>query len=97
MEALRDAVTALGKPVVVVELNGRPAVVENNHEQRMQAALKHLQTAARIELDATLAAWERSYIEAALELCAGNVSCAARRLGINRTTLYNRMESWHRS
>jgi len=80
-----------------VDRSGRPAVVENNHEQRMQAALKHLQTAARIELDATLAAWERSYIEAALELCAGNVSCAARRLGINRTTLYNRMESWHRS
>ena len=80
-----------------VDRSGRPAVVENNHEQRMQAALKHLQTAARIELDATLAAWERSYIEAALELCAGNVSCAARRLGINRTTLYNRLESWHRS
>jgi len=80
-----------------VDRSGRPAVVENNHEQRMQAALKHLQTAARIELDATLAAWERSYIEAALELCAGNVSQAARRLGINRTTLYNRMESWHRS
>ncbi len=80
-----------------VDRSSRAAVVENNHEQRMQAALKHLQTAARIDLDATLAAWERSYIEAALELCAGNVSGAARRLGINRTTLYNRMESWHRS
>ena len=80
-----------------VDRSSRSAVVENNHEQRMQAALKHLQTAARIDLDATLAAWERSYIEAALELCAGNVSGAARRLGINRTTLYNRMESWHRS
>ena len=80
-----------------VDRSSRAAVVENNHEQRMQAALKHLQTAARIDLDATLAAWERGYIEAALELCAGNVSGAARRLGINRTTLYNRMESWHRS
>ena len=80
-----------------VDRSSRAAVVENNHEHRMQAALKHLQTAARIDLDATLAAWERSYIEAALELCAGNVSGAARRLGINRTTLYNRMESWHRS
>jgi two-component system nitrogen regulation response regulator GlnG len=79
-----------------VDRGSRAAVVENNHEQRMQAALKHLQTAARIDLDATLAAWERSYIEAALELCGGNVSGAARRLGINRTTLYNRMESWHR-
>jgi len=80
-----------------VDRDSRGAVVENNHEQRLQAALKHLQAAAGIDLDATLAAWERSYIEAALELCAGNVSRAARRLGINRTTLYNRMESWHRS
>ena len=64
--------------------------------QRQQAALKHLQTAARIDLDMTLGAWERSYIEAALELSGGNVSQAARRLGINRTTLYNRMENWHR-
>jgi two-component system nitrogen regulation response regulator GlnG len=79
-----------------VDRGSRGAVVENNHEQRMQAALNHLQMAACIDLDATLAAWERSYIEAALELCAGNVSGAARRLGINRTTLYNRMESWHR-
>jgi two-component system nitrogen regulation response regulator GlnG len=80
-----------------VDRDSRGAVVENNHDQRMQAALKHLQAAAGIDLDATLAAWERSYIEAALELCGGNVSRAARRLGINRTTLYNRMESWHRS
>ncbi len=79
-----------------VDRSSRAAVVENNHEQRLQAALKHLQTTARIDLDATLAAWERSYIEAALELCAGNVSCAARHLGINRTTLYNRMEDWRR-
>ena len=50
----------------------------------------------RIDLDATLAGWERSYVEAALELCGGNVSQAARRLGINRTTLYNRMDTWHR-
>ena len=73
------------------------ATGEGNDAQRLQAALKHLQGGAAINLDATLAAWERSYIEAALELCNGNVSHAARRLGINRTTLYNRMESWHRS
>ena len=43
-----------------------------------------------IDLDAALALWERGYIEAALQLSNGNVSQAARRLGINRTTLYNR-------
>ena len=80
-----------------VTIPGGDAGAEGSNAQRLQAALKHLQGAAAINLDATLAAWERSYIEAALELCNGNVSHAARRLGINRTTLYNRMESWHRS
>ncbi|MGB5009093.1 MAG: sigma-54 dependent transcriptional regulator, partial [Candidatus Dechloromonas phosphoritropha] len=80
-----------------VDRNTIGKAAENNHEQRLQAATRHLQTATGIDLDATLAAWERSYIEAALELCAGNVSRAARRLGINRSTLYNRMENWHRS
>jgi len=35
-------------------------------------------------------------IRRALAKTGGNVSQAARRLGINRTTLYNRMENWHR-
>ena len=65
-------------------------------EQARQAARKHLQNAAQINLDATLELWERGYIEAAIELSAGNMSQAARRLGINRTTLYNRMEGWSR-
>jgi len=59
-------------------------------------AQKHLQEHGEINLDATLGTWESCYIEAALELSGGNISQAARRLGINRTTLYNRMESRHR-
>ena len=46
------------------------------------------------DVDGTLAETERDYIEAALRLTHGNVSQAARLLGINRTTLYNRMESF---
>mgnify|MGYP001764709928 FL=1 len=80
-----------------VDRSSPVAPVDGDDGQRLQAALQHLKTAAGIDLDATLGAWERSYIEAALELSSGNVSQAARRLGINRTTLYNRMESWHRS
>ncbi|WP_186410998.1 helix-turn-helix domain-containing protein, partial [Candidatus Propionivibrio aalborgensis] len=41
-----------------------------------------------------LAETEQNYIEAAMRLAHGNVSQAARLLGINRTTLYNRMESF---
>lgn len=65
-------------------------------EQARQAARKHLQNAAQLNLDAILELWERGYIEAAIELSAGNMSLAARRLGINRTTLYNRLEGWNR-
>ncbi|MDP3439834.1 MAG: helix-turn-helix domain-containing protein, partial [Azonexus sp.] len=65
-------------------------------EQSKQAARKHLQNAGRLNLDATLELWERGYIEAAIELSAGNMSQAARRLGINRSTLYNRLEGWSR-
>jgi two-component system nitrogen regulation response regulator GlnG len=65
-------------------------------EQTKQAARQHLNSASQINLDATLELWERGYIEAALEISAGNISQAARRLGINRTTLYNRLEGWNR-
>jgi len=60
------------------------------------AAQAQLQQLGTLDLNAALALWERAYIEAALALTNGNVSEAARRLGINRTTLYNRMESWQR-
>jgi DNA-binding NtrC family response regulator len=56
-------------------------------------ALRQLERAGNFSLDDTLKAWERSYIEAALRLTRGNVSQAAKLLGINRTTLYSRMDS----
>ena len=48
-------------------------------------------------LDAKLAAWERAYVNAAMKLANGNVSQAARALGINRTTLYSRMSTLEKS
>ena len=56
-------------------------------------ALRLLEHGGAFNLDETLKAWERGYIEAALRLSRGNVSQAARLLGINRTTLYSRMEA----
>ena len=55
-------------------------------------ALRHLREAARFSLDDTLNRWEAAYIAAAQQLTHGNVSQAAKLLGINRTTLYNRMD-----
>ncbi len=43
-------------------------------------------------LDEVLKEWEQRYINAALKLSNGNLSQAARLLGINRTTLYSRMQ-----
>lgn len=43
-------------------------------------------------LDTRLLEWERRYINLALKMSDGNLSKAARLLGINRTTLYSRLE-----
>jgi DNA-binding NtrC family response regulator len=65
--------------------NGAGAIVEQ--------ALRLLEHGGPFNLDETLKAWERGYIEAALRLTRGNVSQAAKLLGVNRTTLYSRMHT----
>ena len=57
----------------------------------LKDAVRHLEVARGFDLDATLKSWESAYIEAALQLTRGNVSQAARMLGMNRTTLYSRI------
>lgn len=75
-----------------------PAVasIASSLAEATEAARAQLERHGNLDLNAALALWERAYIEAALAMAKGNVSEAARRLGINRTTLYNRMESWQR-
>jgi DNA-binding NtrC family response regulator len=43
-------------------------------------------------LDEKISVWERKYVNHALSKCNGNLSKAARMLGINRTTLYSRLQ-----
>lgn len=72
----------------------RPNVTAHRREDALiEIARSRLQQSEPFNLDQLIADTERSYIEAALRLSNGNVSQAARLLGINRTTLYNRMES----
>ena len=59
----------------------------------VEQALRQLERAGSFNLDETLKSWERGYIEAALRLTRGNVSQAAKLLGVNRTTLYSRMQT----
>ena len=67
-----------------------------DNDSQVAQACRRLQHAEPFRLDQLLAETERNYIEAAMRLAHGNVSQAARLLGINRTTLYNRMESFAR-
>jgi len=59
----------------------------------VEQARRHLERERGFNLDNILQAWELGYIEAAMKITRGNVSQAAKLLGINRTTLYSRMES----
>jgi DNA-binding NtrC family response regulator len=43
-------------------------------------------------LDDILSKWEQRYIDSALQLASGNLSEAARLLGVNRTTLYSKIQ-----
>ena len=54
-------------------------------------ARAYLQANPKLDLDAILARWQRSLIDAALHENSGNVSRAASRLGLRRTTLYSRL------
>lgn len=74
-----------------------PQPPERDDDALIASALRRLQQPTPFNLDTTLAETERSFIEAAMRLSAGNVSRAARLLGINRTTLYSRMEAISRA
>lgn len=55
-------------------------------------AYQHLQTQVNLNLDQVLKTWEKAYIDAAMKITHGNLSQAAKLLGINRTTLYSRIQ-----
>ncbi|MBL8488458.1 MAG: sigma-54-dependent Fis family transcriptional regulator [Rhodocyclaceae bacterium] len=67
------------------------------HERLVQLALRQLQARDGFDLDGTLRQWEFAYVEAAQRLAHGNLSQAARLLGVNRTTLYNRIAALART
>ena len=48
-------------------------------------------SSGNFNLDDKLSEIEEAYIETALDACNGNFSQAARMLGVNRTTLYSRL------
>ena len=75
-----------------------PAPAEAATGQEFKASIdsarKLLQTQKGFSLDDALREMERSYVEAALDITHGNLSQAAKLLGIHRTTLYSRMQNY---
>jgi DNA-binding NtrC family response regulator len=71
--------------------SGAPGESTPGEDDVLEQALRHLERSRGIRLDELLQSLERGYIEAALKLTRGNVSQAAKLLGVNRTTLYSRM------
>jgi DNA-binding NtrC family response regulator len=71
--------------------SGIPAEDAPGEGDVIAQAVRHLERSRGIQLDQMLQSLERGYIEAALRLTRGNVSQAAKLLGVNRTTLYSRM------
>lgn len=68
------------------------AAIPRDDERLTSLALRHLRETGRFSLDDTLRRWESAYIAAAQQLTHGNISQTAKLLGVNRTTLYNRLE-----
>jgi DNA-binding NtrC family response regulator len=74
-----------------------PAIA-HDFKATLEAACRHLQSQQEgFDLDHTLQQWERGYVEAALTLTQGNLTRAAKLLGIHRTTLYSRMQHYNSS
>ena len=61
---------------------------DNDHDSELEADLQ----SRGFRLDEKINQWERRYITTALRMSGGNLSKAARLLGVNRTTLYSRIQ-----
>ena len=77
-----------------MDLDVPGVVASQNVSELLEAAKRQLQIQKSFNLDATLQQWERGYVEAALTITQGNLTRAARLLGIHRTTLYSRMQNY---
>ena len=74
------------------ELESTIPYAETGNNQDIDSQLKKDMLNQKFKLDDFLGDMEKRYINAALDLSGGNLSKAARLLGINRTTLYSRLE-----
>ena len=93
---LRRAVVLAGEETIRVE--HLPAVLLGAADGRADATAERFASGTRETIDphrlATLDETERHHIERVIAACDGNLSLAARVLGIGRTTLYRKLEQY---
>ena len=82
---------SIGVEALLEELETSIPAPAQGDLQDMEAVERDLLN-KRFRLDETINQWERRYITAALTMSGGNLSKAARMLGVNRTTLYSRVQ-----
>jgi DNA-binding NtrC family response regulator len=82
-----------GYTVGVAELEAELAPGAAAQADPIARARAELLSGKVFSLDAALKCVEQSYLDAALEIAQGNVSQAAKLLGVSRTTLYGRLEA----
>lgn len=89
---LRNIVIRLGAkyPGQQVKLNELEAELDSQSEVDERTIAQLAQ--GSFKLNDVLNSWEQRYIDAALKLSDGNLSEAARLLGVNRTTLYGKIQ-----
>ena len=89
---LRNIVVRLGAryPGQCVGLTELEAELDSHSD--LDAATMAELGGSGFRLDEILSGWEQRYINAALKLSNGNLSEAARLLGVNRTTLYSKIQ-----
>lgn len=86
-DAPGDATPEAPAPVPATGVNDAGA-------DRAGFAHRQLLNSDDFKLDEVLREWEGYFIQAALKEAGGNLSKAARKLGINRTTLYSRVQKY---
>jgi DNA-binding NtrC family response regulator len=75
------------------EISVLPAQTPSGKAELAAIALNDIQSRRDFDLDVTLRRWEEAYIDAAQQLAHGNMSQAARLLGVARSTLYDRIDT----
>ena len=89
---LRNIVVRLGARYPGQHIGLTELEAELDSQSELDATTMAELAGGGFRLDEILSGWEQRYINAALRLSNGNLSEAARLLGVNRTTLYSKIQ-----